>query len=67
MKERSKFWWLKYSFLTIVMAGICYIWLNSVPADAPGDLVGIGIACVVPLFIYIFFLLIFAISDFKDV
>jgi hypothetical protein len=65
MKESSKYWWIKYSLLTVVMAGISYIWLNSVPADDPGDIVGIVIACVVPLILYAVLLLGFIISDLK--
>jgi len=58
-------WWIKYTVLTIVMAVVWYLWLNSAPTDNPGDIVGVGAACVIPLLLYIMLFLGLVINDLK--
>jgi hypothetical protein len=58
-------WWIKYAVLTIFMSVVWLLCLNSVPADDPGDIVGVGFTCAIPPLIYIMLFLGFVIHDLK--
>ena len=62
MKKR---WWIKYAVLTIIMALVWLLCLNSVPSDDPGNIIGIGAVCAIPPLIYIMIFLGFVILDLK--
>ena len=61
----KKGWWIKYAVLTIIMALVWLLCINSVPSDAPDDIIGVGVVCVIPPLIYIMIFLGFVILDLK--
>ena len=61
----KKGWWIKYAVLTIIMALVWLLCLNSVPSDDPGDIIGVWVVCVIPPLIFIMIILGFVIIDLK--
>lgn len=61
----KKGWWIKYSVLTIVMAVVWLLCLNSVPANDPSNMISVGFTCAIPPLTYIMLFLGFVINDLR--